>query len=265
MIYVGLDDTDTLDDPGTNQLARHLVRELAGHYTGRIIIRHQLLEDPRVPCTKKNGCASLLFERVEKRKRGQNDFFTTGSTKPAPANRENSSDPFVLDGTTELIAALREVIIPWCPAASDPGLCVTECVPTAVVDWGRRCQRELVTQSEARELAAEHGIHLEGLGGTEDGVIGALAAVGLMATRNDGRVVHYGRAGEDWYDVTGSLAVDEILDRGVDAVCDVESGSTVDSGTVDVGKRLRPNYRDGRIVLYATRREADAWDAVRVT
>ena len=30
MIYVGIDDTDTLDDPGTNQLARHLVRELAG-------------------------------------------------------------------------------------------------------------------------------------------------------------------------------------------------------------------------------------------
>ena len=35
MIYVGIDDTDTLDDPGTNQLARHLVRELAGSYTGR--------------------------------------------------------------------------------------------------------------------------------------------------------------------------------------------------------------------------------------
>ena len=26
MIYVGIDDTDTLDDPGTNQLARHLSR-----------------------------------------------------------------------------------------------------------------------------------------------------------------------------------------------------------------------------------------------
>ena len=62
MIYVGLDDTDTLDDPGTNQLARHLVRELAGDFHGRMILRHQLLEDPRVPCTKKNGCASILFE-----------------------------------------------------------------------------------------------------------------------------------------------------------------------------------------------------------
>src|SRR6476660_8707762 len=63
MIYVGIDDTDTLDDPGTNQLARHLVRELAGQFRGRMILRHQLLEDPRVPCTKKNGCASIAFER----------------------------------------------------------------------------------------------------------------------------------------------------------------------------------------------------------
>ena len=61
MIYVGIDDTDTLDDPGTNQLARHMVRELAGQFRGRMILRHQLLEDPRVPCTKKNGCASIAF------------------------------------------------------------------------------------------------------------------------------------------------------------------------------------------------------------
>ena len=62
MIYVGIDDTDTLDDPGTNQLARHLVRELASDYNGQMILRHQLLEDPRVPCTKKNGCASVRFD-----------------------------------------------------------------------------------------------------------------------------------------------------------------------------------------------------------
>ena len=34
MIFVGIDDTDTLDDPGTNQLARHLVRELADSFQG---------------------------------------------------------------------------------------------------------------------------------------------------------------------------------------------------------------------------------------
>ena len=67
----------------------------------------------------------------------------------------------------------------------------------------------------AREIAATHGIHLEGLGGTEDGVIGALAAVGLMATHDDGRVIHFASNDdeEDWYDVTGCLDVDGILAR----------------------------------------------------
>src|SRR4051812_31276378 len=44
MIYVGIDDTDTLDDPGTNQLARHLVGELSNEFEARLILRHQLLQ-----------------------------------------------------------------------------------------------------------------------------------------------------------------------------------------------------------------------------
>ncbi len=257
MIYVGIDDTDTLDDPGTNQLARHLVRELAGQFRGRMIVRHQLLEDPRVPCTRKNGCASIAFEPLVKR--GQNSFpsrTADGSKHPG----ENSSDPFF-----ELIARLRQIIVPWCPRGSDPGLCVAEHVPQPVIDWGRRCKRELVAQAEARRTAAECGLYLEGLGGTEDGVIGALAAIGLSATKNDGRVVYFGPADKDWYDVTGCLPVREILARGVDEIRTLNSGETLTGGTVDVGKRLRPNYRAGRVVLYVSRRDESTWEAVRVT
>jgi hypothetical protein len=233
MIYVGLDDTDTLEDPGTNQLARHLVRELSDQFRGQIIVRHQLLEDPRVPCTRKNGCASILFE---------------------PAATIHS-----------LVERLRRIIVSWCPAGSDPGLCVTPTVPPAVTDWGFRCKTELVTQDEARRLAAENGIYLEGLGGTQDGVIGALAAVGLVATRNDGRVVYLGRGSEDLYDITGRLPVDSILSRGITEIRDVETGTPITQGLVEVGKRLRPNYRDGRVVLFATRIAEHEWEAVRVT
>jgi hypothetical protein len=234
MIYVGIDDTDTLDDPGTNQLARHLVRELAGQFRGRMILRHQLLEDPRVPCTKKNGCASIELERVDSRP------------------------------LAELIDWLRREIVAWCPRGSDPGLCVTESVPASVVEWGLRCQRELVTRERAYQVAASNNIHLEGLGGTEDGIIGALAAVGLMATKNDGRVVHFGCGEEDWYDVTGVLGVNQILQRGVDAVQIIGSDETLRQGSVDVGKRLRPNFRNCQIVLYVSPRDGNIWDAVRV-
>jgi tRNA(Ile2) C34 agmatinyltransferase TiaS len=236
MIYVGIDDTDTLDDPGTNQLARHLVRELASDYNGQLILRHQLLEDPRVPCTKKNGCASIRFDGA--------------ATK--------------LDNLNPFIERLRALVVPWCPAGSDPGLCVSTVVAPAIREWGLRCQRELVSKEDARQIAAENGVFLEGLGGTNDGIIGALAAVGLMATKNDGRVIYCGTSGQDLYDVTGRMEVEEILSRGVDEVLRVDDGLPLTTGTINIGKRLRPNYRDGRVVLFVERGEASRWEAVRV-
>jgi hypothetical protein len=235
MIYVGLDDTDVLDGPGTNQLARQIVRELAGEFDGQIILRHQLLQDPRVPCTKKNGCASMRFQPI-----GSASYET-------------------------FIGRVRDIVLAQSAPGSDPGLCVMRAIPLDVLEWGVRCQHELLTQAEARQLAAEHDVHLEGLGGTQDGVIGALAAIGLMATQNDGRVVHFGSSKEDWYDVTGCLDAGEVLSRGVDEIRVVDSQETVNSGTIDIGKRLRPNVRDGKIVLYVTRNEAPHWEAVRVT
>ena len=164
-----------------------------------------------------------------------------------------------------LLDQLRDLIVPWCPRGSDPGLCIANQVPPAVVEWGLRCQRELVTQAEARQIAEQHDISLEGLGGTEDGVIGALAAVGLMATRNDGRVVYYGSDGTDWYNVTGCLDIRDIRTRGVDEIFVRETGELLTDGIVDVGKRLRPNFRRGKIVLYVTPSEAPHWEAVRLT
>src|SRR5262249_44503838 len=141
----------------------------------------------------------------------------------------------------QLIATLRQLIIDWCPAGSDPGLCVTEAVPNAIIEWGQRCKRELVTQQEARKLAAQYSIHLEGLGGTNDGIIGAVAAIGLIAIGNDGRVVHVGANGRDLFEIGGCLTIETILECGVESIQDIYSGQLVAAGTVDVGKRLRPN------------------------
>jgi hypothetical protein len=237
MIYVGLDDTDMLDSPGTNKLARHLVEQLRDEFACRLIVRHQLLEDPRVPCTRKNGCASIVLEQL------------SGA----------ATDP------EALAARIRPIMLAWCPAGSDPGLCIATAVPDQVVEWGRRAKRELVTQAESREIAKATGVVLEGLGGNNDGVIGALAAVGLLATRNDGRVVYLGGNAEDLLDVTGSLSVEAILARGIDEVRNVETSETILRGEVLLAKRLRPNYRGGRVVLYVTPQAEEQYESVRVT
>jgi hypothetical protein len=223
MIFVGIDDTDMPETPGTNKLAFHLAERLAPRYSTQWIVRHQLLEDPRVPCTNKNGCVSLLLHPQD--------------------------EPRI----PMLIAELREVITAWSPPGSDPGLCVTEAVPGEVTGWGRAAQSELLTHEAALRVANEAGIHLEPLGGTGGGIIGALAAVGLLATWNSGRVVYCGSFPSQSFDATGPHEISTVYDWGVDDIVAIESGQRVTRGVVDLGKRLRPNLRDGRIVLYVAR------------
>ncbi len=236
MIYVGIDDTDTIAAPGTNQLAKALAARLADQYACDVIVRHQLLLDPRVPYTSKNSAASLILR---------------------PRNGS---------GMERLIDELRTFLGERFVEGSDPGFCVTPKIPDAVVAYGRQCQREVVTQDLAKCLATEHHIHLEGCGGTNDGVIGALAAVGLIAQRNDGRVVQIA----DWPDdLSGPQDVAAVCAREV-RVRRLDGGADIEGGTIDVGKHLRPNYRRGEIVLFAREVaggccESSDWQAVRFT
>jgi hypothetical protein len=220
VIWVGLDDTDVLDHPGTNQLARHIAAALDGEMECVRIVRHQLLFDPRIPYTSKNGSASMWLEP-----------------------RANLSVELLID-------RLRSLVFNWCPAGSDPGLCVATQVPNVVTEFGRRCQREIVTLDEALALAARCDVHLEGLGGTHGGAIGALAAVGLTVENQTGRIVHLSRVQRDLYDVTGRYAVNQLSGYGIDYVFDRLGNRRVESGQVDVGKRLRPNVHDGQVVLF---------------
>lgn len=219
MILAGVDDTDTQDSPGTNQLARRLADALPPGFECTLVLRHQLLFDRRVPYTSKNGCASLRI-------------------RSEPGRR--------LD---ELLPVLRAEMRAWYVPGSDPGLCLAERVPDEITAFARRCQREVVRQAEARALAGRHGLHLEGFGGTEDGVIGALAAIGLLATGDDGRVVHL--AGWRWPDdFAGPQPVAAVRARGVDEIRAGAGGPPIEQGTVDIGKHLRPSFRGGRVVLF---------------
>jgi hypothetical protein len=114
--------------------------------------------------------------------------------------------------------------------------------------FAARAKNDLVTQEQARGVAEGSGCHLEGLGGTHQGIIGALAAVALAAGGDDGRVVHL----QDWPwpdPFSGVQPVDAIRNRGVAEIRTL-SGEAFTGKFVDVGKHLRPNWRDGCVVLF---------------
>ncbi len=234
MIFVGIDDTDIVGTPGTNQLARAILKRLGSAANDAIICRHQLFFDPRVPYTSKNGSASIQLPSAG------------------------------LESLSRLTDVVRDVMRSWFVPGSDPGLCLAAEVPEELTAFGMRCKHEIITQNEARSLASRVGCHLEGLGGTEQGVIGALAAVGLVAGGQDGRVVHL----ESWPypdDFAGLHEIDAIMAQGVDEIREFGSEKTVSSGLLDVGKHLRPNWRGHRIVLYVEPlTEGGLWRAVKL-
>jgi tRNA(Ile2) C34 agmatinyltransferase TiaS len=228
VILIGLDDTDILESRGTGHLARQIAVELGANYRLLGVTRHQLLVDPRVPCTKKNSCSAILLN---------------GSGSP-------ELDSLLQHVRTRMLADFQP--------GSDPGLCVvTLPLPAAAVDFGRRVQHELVTQDEARSLAQAHHIRLQGLGGDEDGVIGALAAVGLAASGDDGRYVLVGRSRE----LTGLQPVSALLEAGIAAVRTAD-GQSVTEGLVQTD-RLRPARRGGQPVA-VVKRTAECWQPLKL-
>ena len=238
MIYVGIDDTDIIGTPGTNQLARLILKRIGSAAQDAVICRHQLFFDPRVPYTSKNGSASIQLPHA------------------------TSAD---LESLAETI---RKVMLEWFVVGSDPGLCLAMESSEEIHSFSLRCKSEVITLDEARSVAARAGCYLEGLGGTEQGIIGALAAIGLIVSGNDGRVVHLNAWPYPEDNFSGLQTIDAIYAKGIHQICELASNKPVTSGSVDVGKHLRPNWRGGRIVLYvnpvAESLAAAPWRAVKV-
>jgi hypothetical protein len=212
-LVIGVDDTDMPGTPGTNQLARRIADALPPGFSFDVVLRHQLLFDRRVPYTSHNGCASIGLQ-----------------AEPG-------------HGAAELLEPLRRLVREFAPPGSDPGLCILHrATPFAeILAFANRCQREPVHQADALDLARKHAIHLEPLGGTGDDAILARGVDEIRAAATD-------QSRATGIDERRADAIDETSTAGSSA--GARPGETVTAGLVDVGKHLRPAFRDGRIVLF---------------
>lgn len=226
IIYIGLDDTDNLESRGTGRLSRAIAADLSSDFEVLGVVRHQLLVDPRVPYTSHNSCAVI------------------GLSGPQETDLKR------------LFERVKGQMLADFQPGSDPGLCVTAHVPEAITQFGRKAQQDVVTQAEARELAAAHRIQLDGLGGTQDGVIGALAGVGLSAEGNDGRYLLVGNIRE----LMGLQTVDTVLNAGVTAVQTVDGQSVVEG--MILSDKIRPARRNGKPVALVQWAE-DHWQPIK--
>ncbi|PKL62979.1 MAG: ABC transporter substrate-binding protein [Methanomicrobiales archaeon HGW-Methanomicrobiales-2] len=216
-LYLGIDDTDTRESRGTGRLARTIAAELARTYMVSGVTRHQLFVHPSIPYTSHNSSAVIHIQEAES------------------------------GAAVDVFATAKELMLADFIEGSDPGICVAAGaeINGDLSRFGFSAKTSVVTQKEARALAREAGILLEGLGGTEDGVIGALAGIGLAASGNDGRFVQKGTT----RDLRGNQTIAAILASGVDRV-ETRDGAAVDEGTVALRKFPKPAFIGGKAVLY---------------
>lgn len=161
-ILLCIDDTDNIESRGTGELAELISSEIEKRNWGRCkgVTRHQLFVHPDVPYTSHNS--SMCFEA------DINDVCLNDIISYASDFLKNES-----------------------AEGSDPGLCVISIdklsEPELLIDFGRKAKKEVLTISQAYNLAERLGVHLSEHGGTGQGVIGALAGAGLRLSANDGR------------------------------------------------------------------------------
>lgn len=184
-VFLGFDDTDDKDAPmGTGRLVREFVYGLDSECTLIGVVRHQLPRLDTIPFTSNNSSACAIID---------------------------VPDGY---GTDILRDKAVEHLKGNCAPGSDPGLCVAreDLVNSTLIQFGQTVTGLKVSQKQAMEAA--RGFDLLGLGGTDDGIIGAAAAVGLTKFGWCGRFIEYGRLRE----LSSRLHVHDLNEAGIQTV-----------------------------------------------
>jgi hypothetical protein len=218
LAFIGLDDTDVAGSPGTGRIARGLAQHLSDSDLGISlgVTRHQLLVSDEIKYTSHNS--SLCFAL---RLKGP----VSGLYQPC----------------IDYLAGRFQ-------QGADPGLCIgfMEQVGDEVIRFGRMAGREVLGKQQAINLAAGNSLFLKELGGSGDGIIGALAAVALRVEGNSGRFVEL----KGIRQIGGLVSVAELKKRtGIVSVQDAGAGALGDDELIDTLDWVRPSLREGQAVL----------------
>ncbi len=218
---VGIDDTDNLESRGTGFRARQLGARMveAGFGVLRGVTRHQLYVHPSIPYTSHNSSACLDLDLHDGAVEAARDF--------CRAYLADESAP-----------------------GSDAGLCMAafDAVPEELVNFGRAAKQRVLDRAAAHGLADRHGVHLEGVTGDLNGVIGALAAVGLRRGGHDGRFIWAKGVRE----LAGTATAATLLaTTGIDSVESLDGRAVPPEARVIVDPWPRPVLLHDRAVLLA--------------
>jgi len=231
-IYVAFDDTDALGcGRGTGKLARWFEEKLPKNTSLFGILRQQLLFRDDIPYTSHNSSLVCVVQAQ--------------SEKVIP----------------DLIHLATEHIKEFFVDGSDPGLCIcSENNPALkeLIPFGKSCLETKMTQKQAHFAAT--GAHLSGHGGTNDGVIGSAAGVGLTHNGMHGRFNELRKGDFRLREVKEETTVSFLRSVGIEVVSMERKGTNpVDTDIVRNFGWLRPLLFMGKPFIPVVLEEPGVW------
>lgn len=228
-IYIGFDDTDDKDAPiGTGRMVRQFVYSLPSTFNVVGVVRHQLPRLSDIPFTSNNSSACAIIELAQE-----------------------------FGDCSWLSERAQAHVLNHCAPGSDPGLCIAtdDQIDERMVEFGKRVSGVRVTQKQAMDTA--RNVELYGLGGTNDGIIGATAAVGLTKFGWCGRFIEYGRL----RDLPETMRISDLYKAGIQAVSvDRDPVVPLPTDTLLKAEWIRPSLWAGNPVLQVRQVEYNVWE-----
>lgn len=224
-LLIGIDDTDVRESSGTSTLARRLLEAFDESRMGAPLAAtaHRLVSDPAIASTSRNVGICLAIKASHRKDLSEFVQFAGPFLEAEAAPGSNPG-----------LAMAREA------AWQDPA------TAQILVSFGQRAKADVLEVEAAFATAAEAGVHLSGHGGSNAGVVGALAALGLHISGSDGRFI--------WLpgirDLEGQLNYRQLRHlAAVDLAVDAEGHEPATEDVIDLGNWVRPVLRDGMSVL----------------
>jgi len=216
---LGIDDTDSPTSQDTYALALSLGRQMESLSIARLVNLscHQLWQYPSVSHTSENIASCLLLDAESDRLR-------------------------------EIDLLCRQTLLRESAPGSNAGyaLAAWNQFDPDVVVWGKTCKLTSLNRLDGIALARRCEIAIAGILGNGNGVIGALAAVGLRFEGNDGWIQWM--PGLD--SLRGVFTAMELTQRvSIDGIETERHKRPAITDRIIINDRLKPILLDGRIIL----------------
>lgn len=216
-----IDDTDNLESKGTGTIAEELQGILKAEFGARtcFITRHQLLLHRDIDYTSHNSSMAFYCE-------------------------------LDISDESAMIERLCLYLQQEAAEGSDPGIAILNCCETAdrekLIAYGMQAKIRVLTKAYANQIAGDCHVFLKALGGTGDGIIGALAGIGLRLSGNDGEM----KGAVDDFDKGKGYSVKKLLNHPkIDAIKDYAGANLQNVDDVYINWRVKLSLENGMRTL----------------